>query len=270
MWEKQNNRISQWGRTPHDNAVVCRQVASAATAYSPGLYAPEHVDDSKKQIIEQEVFGTIDNAAKLVMDKIIHNDINSLTLDERKKWIRYLIAAQLRTPHVVERIKTQTEKHHKKKLSALRPEFESDEKSVAEENPLEWIQKNHPARLANSHWQIIFKMLEHEKTIEYIYRLHWLVKDVSMSSRSLLLGDVPYQEVRPLYEPGTLISLPLSPTHIFLASDTEETIKHFIEMSPRELVKRSNISALTTAKRFVYGDAEKTFVDEHFRKAFVQ
>lgn len=265
-WEKGNKKISQWGRTPHNNDLVCRQVTSAATAYSPGLYALEHVDDSKKQIIEQDIFGIIDNQAKPVMDKIIHNGVSSLSPAERNQWRRYLMAAQLRVPHMVERIKAQTKQYHEEKFSRPIPKLETREKSTTEETLLESMQKYHPARLANSPLRVMLGILENKKTIECIHRLHWLVKDVSMSSRGLLLGDVPYQEVHPLYKPGALISIPLSPTHIFLAGDTKDTIEHFIRMSPRELVKRSNISALTTAKKFVYGDAEKTFIDEHFLK----
>ena len=263
MWENRAGKINQWWRIPFNNKLISKPVTSASTAYVPGLYSLEHVNEEESQQIERDIFGKIETEAKPVLVKLISHGPASLSVRERYWWTVYLNASLLRVPHIVEKIKSGARDHLEKELSQEIPEYDAAKGDSSESTLFEWAKQHAPAKLANTGLNVLVTMLGNEKAIERIIHLRWLVKDVSTSPRRLLLGDNPFERVGDLFKSNVIISIPLSPTHVFFGSDRPEIIERVINMPSREVVKASNVSTLTTAKKFVYGDAEYRFVDTH-------
>ena len=107
------------------------------------------------------------------------------------------------------------------------------------------------------------RMLNNEHAIERIIHLRWMVRDVSESSRPLLIGDDPFERIGDLYKPRCLISIPLTPTHAFFGTDASDVVEHISQMTDGAVVNASNVSTVSTAKRFSYGEAERAFVDRY-------
>ena len=263
MWERPDGKIDQWGRIAFNNKLVCTSVTSAATAYVPGLYSLEHVNGAEAQQIEKGIFGKIETEAKPVLAKLIRSGPAKLSVRERYWWTIYLNASLLRVPHVVEKIKAGAKELVEKELSQDIPEYDAAKGDAPEATLFEWAAKHAPARLANSGLKVLISLVGSEKAIDRIIHLRWLVRDVSAARRRLLLGDNPFERVFDLYKPRTLISIPLSPMHVFFASDAPDIVEHLAKLSAREVVKASNVSTLTTAKKFVYGDAEREFIEQY-------
>ena len=255
--------ISLWGRIPHNNKLVNKQVAPAETAYIPGLYALEHVGEKEVQEVEKEVFGRIENNAAPVLEKLIGGGPGTLTVQERYWWTVYLNAAMFRVPHNVAKIREGTIEKIEKVLSQDIPEYTAQRGSAPENTLLQWAQANAPAHIANSWLRVLIDLLTREATIDRIINLNWFVKDVSNASNKLLLGDNPFHRVGGLYKTRTLISMPISPTHLFLASDAADIIRHFDETASRDIVTLRNQDTLTSAKKFVYGNAERSFLEKY-------
>lgn len=265
MWERPDGKINQWGRIAFNNKLVRTSVTSAATAYVPGLYSLEYVNETEAQQIEKEIFGKIETEAKPVLAKLISRGPTKLSVHERYWWTIYLNASLLRVPHVVEEVKTKAKELVEKELSQDIPEYDAAKGDAPEATLFAWAAKHAPARLANSGLKVLVSLLDSEKTIDRIIHFHWLVRDVSASTRRLLLGDNPFERVGDLYQPRTLISIPLSPTHVFFGSDASEIVEHLANLPAREVVKANNVSTLSTARKFVYGDAEREFIEQHLR-----
>lgn len=263
MWEGADGKINQWGRIPFNDKLICTPVTSAATAYLPGLYSLEHVSQSEAQQIERDIFGKIESEAGPVLAKLINKGPDSLTTRERYWWAIYLNASLLRVPHVVEKIKVGAKEIVEKELSQNIPEYDAAKGDAPEATLFDWAANHAPARLANSGLNVLVSLLGSKKAIYRIIQLSWLIKDVSSASRRLLLGDNPFERIGDLYKPRTLISIPLSPTHVFFGSDALDIIDHLVTLSAREIVKASNVSTLNTSKKFVYGDAERQFIEQH-------
>lgn len=263
MWENGDGKISQWRRIPFNNKLVCKPVTPAATAYLPGLYSLAHVRDEEVQQIETELFGKIETATKPVFEKLISLGPGRLSVQERYCWTIYLNASLLRVPHVVGLVKTRMQERMAQNLSRPIPEFDAAKGDAPEDTLFEWASKHAPARVANSGLKVLVDLIQSEKAIDRIIHLRWLVRDLSTGPRRLLLGDNPFQRVGDLYKPRTLISIPLSTTHIFLASDAIDIVQHFDRIPAKDLVKASNQSTLISAKRFVYGDAERDFIERY-------
>lgn len=263
MWENADGKINQWGRVAYNGKLVSARVTSAATAYVPGLYALERVNQVEAQQIETQILGKIETEAKPVLEKLISNGPRALSIEDRYWWTVYLIASLLRVPHIVKRVKAEASERIKRDLSQDIPEYTAAKGNAAEDTLYEWALRNAPARVANFGQSVLVRLLGSEKAIDRIIHLHWLVRDVSSASRRLLLGDNPFERVGDLYKPRTTISLPLSPTRLFIASDATDIVEHFARMPARDLVKANNQSSLINAKKFTFGEAERAFIDRY-------
>ncbi|WP_425105448.1 DUF4238 domain-containing protein [Ancylobacter sp.] len=263
MWSGPSGQINQWGRIAYNNELVCTSVTKAATAYVPGLYSLAHVNDEEDQQIETKLFGKIENAAKPVLEKLIRNGPAKLSVQERYWWTIYLNASLLRVPHIVEMVTSSVQERIAQDLSQPIPEFDVAKGDAPENTLFEWASNHAPARVANSGLKVLVDLIQSKKAIDRIIHLRWLVKDVSTGPRRLLLGDNPFERVGDLYKSRTTISMPLSPTHLFIASDAPDILDHFARMPACDVVKANNQSSLINAKKFVYGDEERDFIDAY-------
>jgi hypothetical protein len=100
-----------------------------------------------------------------------------------------------------------------------------------------------------------------ERVIDRIIYLHWIVRDVAQSNRPLLIGDAPFERIGSLYQPRTLISIPLTPAHVFFGTDAADVVNRITAWTDRQVVNSSNVSSVSTAKRYVYGEAESRFIE---------
>ncbi|WP_457301306.1 DUF4238 domain-containing protein [Phyllobacterium sp. P5_D12] len=266
-WEGVDGKLMQWGRIGHNGKLICKSVATAGTGYVPGLYSLHGVNPKHVQQIETEVFGRIESKAKPVMDKLIEKGVTGLTINERYFWALYLNAAIIRVPHVVEKVKAGSEKLLAEELSRDIEEYNDVKGDAQEDSLFEWAKNHAPARLANSGLSVLVKLITDSKPIDRIVRLTWLVRDLSSSNKRLMLGDDPFERINELYKPRTLISIPLSPTHVFFGTDAHDVVERISRMTPSEIIRASNISTLTTAKKFAYGSAEPDFVDKYLLRS---
>ncbi|WP_421700330.1 DUF4238 domain-containing protein [Ancylobacter sp.] len=266
MWSGPSGQINQWGRIAYNNKLVCTPVTKAATAYVPGLYSPAHVNDEEAQQIETKLFGKIETAAKPVLEKLISHGPAKLSVQERYWWTIYLNASLLRVPHIVEMVTSSVQERIAQDLSQPIPEFDVAKGDAPENTLFEWASNHAPARVANSGLKVLVELIQSQKGVDRIVHLRWLVKDVSTGPRRLLLGDNPFERVGDLYKSRTTISMPLSPTHLFIASDAPDILEHFARMPACDVVKANNQSSLINAKKFVYGDEERDFIDAYLRR----
>ncbi|NKX75612.1 DUF4238 domain-containing protein [Tritonibacter mobilis] len=266
-WANREGEIVQWGRIRHNDKLVCKPVSAAATAYVPGLYALSHVSDEEAQQIETRILGKVETEAKPVLEKLISSGPEGLTDRDRYWWTVYLNASVIRVPHIVERVRTEGAERIARDLKQDVPEYATARGSAPEATLYEWATNNAPAQLANIGLKVLVSLISSEKTIDRIIHLEWMVKDVGSASRRLLLGDNPFERVGDLFRSRTTISLPLTPTHLFIASDAGDIIDHFARMPARDVVKANNQSSLINARKFVYGEAERSFIDRYLLRS---
>jgi hypothetical protein len=262
-WEGDDRRITEWSRVPYSGQLTQRHVAVAGTAYVRGLYSLEHVSPAEVQKIETEVFGQIETKAALALRRLTTEGPDAMSLEDRYWWTRYLQASLLRVPHVVQRMRTEGRRLAREHLSGDDEEFLAAKGSAPERTLLEWAERHAPGTIENTGLRVLVRMLMNERVIDRIIHFDWMVRDVSQSRRPLLIGDDPFERIGDLHKPRCLISIPLTPRHVFFATDAADVVDHIASMSDRRIVNASNVSAASTAKRYVYGEAEGRFIDRY-------
>lgn len=264
-WEGSDGKIMRWGRVAYNGNLTRKPVSSAGTAYVRGLYSLQYVLSKESQQIEEKVFGKIETEARPVLEKLINDQ--ALTSDDRYWWAIYLNASMMRVPHVVQRLKESAERHAVGSLSMNHGEYLAAKGNASEATLMEWVKNNDPGRLANLPMRVLVGMLGKDDAIERFLQLNWIVRDVSTANSRLMIGDDPFRRVGDFFKPRTLISIPLSPTQAFFGTDAPDIVQHILRLAPRELIKASNIEELRAAKRFAYGEGERTFIDNHLLRS---
>jgi hypothetical protein len=97
--------------------------------------------------------------------------------------------------------------------------------------------------------------------------MNWGVIDVSASSIRLLLSDRPV-ELSNLKEPRGFVSLPISPTKLFVAANSPAGLDNLRRVKPREIVQQVNRFIVGRARRFVWAqdEGQKRFIQNPMSK----
>lgn len=260
-WADGDGKLTQWGRAPFTNKLFKKRVSSAETGYKPGLYAVSAASPQKQQMIEREVFGRLDNASAMVMQKLLRGD--NISLVERATWAFYLNASVIRVAHIVEKMRREMQILIKEELDRDLPDYNEVRGDVTAATLYEWGIEHDSDRISNAGLQVLIRLLQNERALNRIINLNWTVRDVSSTSNRLMLSDDPVHREVPLYARNACWIVPLSPTHIFLAADDHNIIDRFHSLTPRALVQQSNIRSLRNARQFAYGAANCSFIERH-------
>ena len=264
-WENATKEVTVWRRIDHTGKLFVERKTTAAVAYVPGLYAMQQVPSERSQVIENSVFANaVETNAAPILGKLIAGRLGSLSEEEKGWWAVYLNSSLLRLPHSVKRFRNSAKEHAAASFADGQQEYEAIRGNSPESTLYEWIESHYPNVLANIHLEIMVKMLAKPEIIDRMMSLTWIVFDLSRASRTLLLGDHPLLSVSALFSPAAFIALPLSPTRLFVATDDESAIRRVTEMPPRELVSLANMVTLRNVRQFIFGDAERSFLDKHF------
>ncbi|TPI66761.1 DUF4238 domain-containing protein [Mesorhizobium sp. B2-8-9] len=250
-WANGNGRVLQWGRIAHTGKIVSKEVAPAATAYGPGLYALKGVPDAKTNVVEERLLGDIDNRAAPILEQLIDKGVQSLNARNRFDWARYLNASAARVPKVIAEANSKAASLLGRKLSEGGAE-------------MEWMFDDPSGPLVNLGIVAMsrFFFTYHKPTRRFL-SLRWFVRDVSGSKEALMIGDDPLGRTGNLYEAGCLITLPLSANRLFIATDSPSVAAQVREASDQEVVEAANRQSLINAKQFAYGVADRDMVDEY-------
>ena len=98
---------------------------------------------------------------------------------------------------------------------------------------------------------IVKAILDNDIVGQHVNKMRWKVTDVSRSPHRFLTSDRPLMMWR-LKEPNGYIGIPISPTKLFFATNSEEAAKNILSASPKEIVKQTNIHTVSRARRFVF------------------
>lgn len=250
-WAAADGRVTRYYR-PHKEVVVS-PIGPKYTGYEDHLYTLQGLPPDQQAFLETNFFSPVDSAAAVAHQLLLAGKLNSLTNQQRVDWARFMMSMQLRSPFSLGELQRLADHVMRSKLSVDDPEFTVAMKSGTSQTMYEWTQQNHPLVIAEAHKRFLPGLIDHESLGQYLINMFWGTLDVSSASHSLLTSDRPLISTHGWKDPKAVLIFPLSPSALWVATNSPERMNNVANTSRIRHVKMVNEAIVHNAVDFVFG-----------------
>jgi hypothetical protein len=204
-----------------------------------------------RDVIERVVFGDVDSKGAIARDLLLTAGPTRLSAEQRSDFARFLMSLEARRPAMVSKLRAQ-EGFFADQLSQDAEVLELMRAEGLTESPVEFFERAGGVAVADRVMLIIQKLTDSPDIGRWIVNANWIIFRVKLAEGSLLLSDRPLIRVHGLAKPGATFVLPLTPQAVFVAAGHQQTIRNLAAVPRRELCRKTNISSVSQAERFVF------------------
>ncbi len=233
------------------------------TGYSRGLYsipdAPAHLRD----VFENKFLSIADGQAAASLRRMVQNHEVPSGAD-KIAWTRFVMTLLYRTPEGVRRAFEMVRKFYDESLSELITVYDTIKKATDPPTAEEYLKLNSPRMTTRTMIEHLLDIMQSEKVGTRIMDMQWHMGRMHNSPYPFLTSDRPIIMTNGIAHPTSHIVIPLSPVHIFIATNTDDEANRIKALSKSgEIVRRLNDQIARQARKFVYGsdDRQLRFVE---------
>jgi Protein of unknown function (DUF4238) len=267
-WVGKDGRLVRYHR-PHHETVTSR-LTPDYTGFEDGLYTLHGASADSRQMIETDFFSPLDNAAAPILELLIAQGPSALTNEQRSVWTRFVMSLQLRSPQSLVEIKAMIDRNVRTNLERLDgARYAATKREGDPDSVYEYALQRAPEQMTNFFKTCVPDLIDHEDLGQLIINMKWAVMDLSAAAHTLLTADRPVSTSHGLVNPACLLSVPLSPTHLFVAANGIARLVMFAAQKPGNTVRDTNCWIAKLAVQNVYGctDEHLAFVETVLRRA---
>jgi uncharacterized protein DUF4238 len=255
-WAAADGRVCEYSRP--FTRVEPKWVHPDGTGYERGLYAIPGMPPGLTNIVEQQFLKPADNLASMALDALLRGVPFPKPEEMRRDWSRFLFSLMMRFPEAQRALKEDlTENVRQQTMAAEDPAEEF--KKITETNDLN-----------RATAQIFLDLLKTSKVTTTLYGMTWEVIELQDRPRNTFLtSDRPIIKTGRLYgltEPHLVV--PISPLHLFVASNSERVFEILKGRAHDSLVADCNNEVVRSATKYVWGidNSQLRFVENRLTK----
>ena len=224
-----------------------------------GLYALDGVPPDMRNAIERDVMGPmIDGPAADAMAVLLGEVSGPLSHEARLAWIRFLVSLMVRTPAQLAALKADGAATLRDQLAADPEEYERVRGPNDPPTFLEFIKARKLDHLIDNFGTAMMPQLtEIPHMNRDIFRMDWRVQHYRDGPYGFVTSDFPICMLPGLAYRDCIISLPLSPTAVFLAAYDAKLIDAITAQPPDRVIDRVNEISVGSARRYVFADSRQ-------------
>jgi Protein of unknown function (DUF4238) len=243
QWMGPKQTVCEFSR-PRDR-VKTRHVHPDGTGYVRGLYAIDDLDPDVVNAIENMFLKPSDNMAAEALHCLLRDEPFTHPLRMRHAWTRFLLSLLLRYPEAIGQMKKQLRENVERMYIEHRKPGEPETFAEYEAN----LGTNELARL---HGKLMMDLMQDSKMERKIFGMNWGVVAFTYCKHELLTGDRPVVSNKfPIS--ADHMCLPISPTILFFACETDHAEREFRRLDPGEIMKVMNKFVASRARTYVWG-----------------
>lgn len=272
--------LSQWANGIDDNTIEVFRLdlvelrsdrhTPAYTGYEKDLYALSHdkIAGMNQHAVEEHFLKHIDNDAAKVRNKLEKTGLNSLNSRDRNAWVRFLMSLRVRQPVSIDNLITSSAEHLRNSLASQPDQYEELASSSDPSNLVDWVDENYPGLIDNFGLSFFHELVDNPKISDQILRMKWWLWDFSDVRHDLLLSDNPCIFTHGINDPNLIISLPVSPKKVFMATQTAMVAETLRQQKSQHLLKRINESSLLQSSSRIYArdTSHRRFIQNRFHQ----
>jgi hypothetical protein len=231
--------------------LVKKPIGRDATGFERDLYAFPELPPDAAQFIEQQFLAYADQKASDALDNHLGIAAHPWTSELVSAWSRFVIAIHLRHPDAMPELRQAAKQIWHASGMDYQGRYEAIRKPEDPPTFDEYLVLRDPLAPIKMHVNLIVKAFDNNIVGAHINRMTFAVIDLSASRHRLLLSDRPV-EIFNLKEANGLISIPISPTKLFVAANEDATFARLRRREPGDLVRHVNLYIVSRARRFVW------------------
>ena len=260
QWAKDGGRFTEFSRPPGRNEVQPRGTSPKGTGYQRGLYRLKGVSGDVAEVVERKFMAQVDNLAKEALDILLGNPSKDWTIKTRSAWSRFVNGFLFRVPERVADAQRALEDHWLERYDERIEEY-NQLKAPGDPEFIDFI--IHQTERGTLHF--VMDQIDSERLGKHFNQMRWFTLDVTRASRPLFTSDRPIIMTNGLGHPHSHLVMPISPTRLFAATNTEKEENKLRSIPQRELAKEANRHVVRRAQKYVWNinDRELEFVRKH-------
>jgi hypothetical protein len=260
QWADPNGKLIEYTRK--GGKLVAKSVGPRSTGYERDLYAFPELPPDAAQFIEQEFLAYADQKASDALDNHLGLASRPWTSELVSAWSRFVIGIHLRHPDAMPELREAAKKIWDASGAHSQARYQAIRKPTDPPTFDEYLALRDPLAPIKMRVNLIVKALDNDIIGAHINKMPFAIVELSASPNRMLTSDRPV-EMFNLKEPNGLVSIPISPTKLFVAANDEATFHKLRRTNPGELVSHVNTYVVSRARRFVWAQdrSQERFVE---------
>jgi hypothetical protein len=264
--------LSQWcdpaGKlveyTKKHGKLISKPVGPDSTGFQFDLYAFPELSPDLSQFVEQKFFDYADRTASDALQLHLTGNGSGWNVERRSAWSRFVNALHLRHPDAMSELRVAAKAIWEGSGESSQREYEKIKQPRDPDTYEEYLERIDPLRPVKARAELIMKMFDNQIVEEHINNMRHAVVDVSPSRHKLLTSDRPVG-LFGIKETNGMITLPISPTKLFVAVNDPRVLERIGRKRPAEIVSQVNTHLVARARRFVWSrdQFQTAFIEKH-------
>lgn len=271
QWAGSDGRVCEFSK-PYDR-VKPKRVHPDGTAYVHGLNTIPGLPPHEADFLESYFFRLTDNFASLALRILLSGDETlNFSQDVKSGWSRFITSLLMRNPEAVERSMLAAKALYEQSRDELYADYAQHRKADDPPTYEEYAAKHSPNPAGRGGAVLLQQIIDNPTIGKHINNMRWIVLKAHRPKFTLLTSDRPVVMTNGLKYENSQIILPISPWHVFIATNTEKT-ERFIEsvFARGQMIQQVNERVTLQARKYVYAlsDAQLTFVSRRLGKQYI-
>ena len=251
--------------------VLPKRVAPKGTGFERHLYTVPGLPMEQQSVLEDKFFRDTDAIASEALRFMLTTGGHDMSDHLRNGWSRFLNSLRQRQPERVTRLKQMSLERLEGILERIKVEAGSEEvPSLPAGVTFDQFADHMRQSVRDKDWaDVLQHVIDSSNLGLFISNMRWSLVDVQKSSQRFLTSDRPVLATNGIDHPEGYIMLPISPTQLFVALNSNETENRLRLSGPQSLVSQVNNSITKQAQRFVYSTDERQvrFIENRLGRA---
>lgn len=252
---------------PRPGKVVEHLKPTSAVGAKERLYEMSGVPAEMAQLIESDFLRILDNAAADAHKLILAKNFAALNSKARSAWTNFILSLFIRGPDALAAYKAGFKAVYDKPNPATQAKYEAMKAPNDPPTVEEFFEKFFPDRGTTEAMKQFPGVLQNEDLGKHVINMGWNVLEIDAGA--FLMSDAPLVMSNEIGRPEGHLTLPISPRHLFVATNNRQTLNWIKGMGAKAIVRRTNELVVGRARHFVVADdhRQRRFIENRFGKS---
>ncbi len=241
------------------NRATPKRVAPKATGFERHLYTVTGIPADKRSVVEDDYFQKVDGTAAEALQFMLQTGGHDMPDRLRRGWARFILSLRQRNPEKLAELKRMSSDRLEEILEQIRGDDGSTGiPSLPEGMSFGEFATHMRQDVRDKIWaEVLLGVIDTPRSGLFLANMRWSIVTVTAGSPGLLTSDRPVIMTNGLDHADGELILPISPTQVFLAvnSEAQEHVARGVETE--KLRRLINEKITRQAKRFVYAQDDK-------------